>query len=197
MSIASFPFSQSVVDIMASGKFSMGYAVDLDFKDGRVLAHTGTGSIVIDGETYVGVGELGAISPVRETDSSSSPLSVDIQLSGIDQEVVKDALQDRCRGRPGRVMVVAIAEDGALAADVLFSGRMDAAKFNYGESENSITIPLVDRMAEWNRKATKRWTDENHQLRYPGDRFFFAVAQVSEWPIYWGRSKNAPSFEYN
>lgn len=191
--ISNFPFSQAVIDIMSSDAFTMMHAAELDFKDGMVRAHTGTGTLVINGETFGGVGTLGSVSAARETNDASGPLSIDLVLSGLDADIVKDTMVDRCRGRPGRVYIVVMDRDGNQAADILFSGRMDAAKFTFDKDDSSITVPLVDRMAEWDRRNVKRWTDENHQLRHPGDRFFKAVSQVSEWPIRWGTGKGIPS----
>lgn len=197
MSLMAFPYSEQVVNIMAGGQFTLIYAADLDFRDGMVRVHTGTGQIVIDGQTYEGVGNFGSVGAIKESDNSSGPMTLDLVLSGLDSDIVNDALVDRCRGRPARVMIMVSDAEGNQAVDIIFSGRMDAAKFSYGLEDSSITIPVIDRMSEWSRRNIQRWTDENHQLRHPGDRFFFAVAQLSEWPLYWGNSKNAPSFEYN
>ena len=185
--ISSVPISQNVINALAQDGSMLMYAAELDFKDGMVRLHTGTGDIIIGGEVFSGIGTLGSVSTSRETDDSSSPLKIDLVLSGVSQDVVKDALQDKCRGRAGRVYFVVASTDGSIAADILFSGRMDAARFSYSKDDSSITIPIVDRMAEWSRRNTKRWTDENHRLRYPNDRFFKAVSQVSEWVIRWGR----------
>ncbi|MFH7473799.1 hypothetical protein RA264_28815, partial [Pseudomonas syringae pv. tagetis] len=60
----------------------------------------------------------------------------------------------------------------------------------------SITVAVIVRMSEWSRTVTERWTDDNHRARHQGDRFFFAIAQMSEWPIYWVSAKDAPTFTY-
>ncbi|WP_288436546.1 hypothetical protein [uncultured Pseudomonas sp.] len=194
-----FPFSQSVVNIIAKGNFLAVFAVQLDFVDGMVYAHTGLGDLVIDGITYKGVGHLGQVGQSQEQRDSGSPMSIDLTLNGLDMEIISSTTVKGCRGRPGRLLFVVIDEAGNYAADVLFSGRMDAAKIAYsgnGEAGNSITVPLIDRMAEWSRTGTERWTDESHRARHEGDRFFFAVAQLASWPIYWGSGKDAPSFTY-
>jgi len=195
----SFPFSQGVIDILSTGRFMVVYACQLDFIDGMVYAHTGTGQIVIDGITYEGVGQFGEIGQSQESDNSGSPMSVDLKLSGLDAYILRETNIRGCRGRPGKLMFVAFDEAGNYAADILFSGRMDAAEFQFGgngNDGNSITVPVIDRMAEWNRTGTERWTDENHQARHDGDRFFYAVAQMAEWPLYWGAGKDAPAFTY-
>lgn len=197
--IQNFPMSQAVTDIIASGPFSALYAVELFFQEDTVRAHTGTGELILDGQVYYGVGELGEISAARESNNASGPMSVELTLNGLDSDMIRESLVLGSRGREGRLMFVVMSESGEMAADILFSGRMDAARFNYGGNagDNTITVPLVDRMAEWSRQGTERWTDENHQLRYPGDRFFYAIAQIANWPIYWGAKKDSPAFEYS
>lgn len=196
---SSFPFSQGVVDIISTGKFMTVYACQLDFEDGMVFAHTGTGTLVIDGITYDGVGHFGEVGQSQESDNSGSPMSVDLTLSGLESYIITETNIRGCRGRSGKLMFVVFDEAGNYAADILFSGRMDAASFSFGgngSDGNTITVPIVDRMAEWSRTGTERFTDENHRARHQGDRFFYAIAQMSEWPIYWGSSKDAPVFNY-
>jgi hypothetical protein len=191
---AAFPFSQSVINILATGRFMVVHACQLDFADGMVFAHTGTGQLVIDGITYEGVGTFGEIGQTQESD-----MSVDLKLTGLDAYILKETNLRGCRGRAGKLLFVAFDEAGNYAADILFSGRMDAAQFSFGgnsQDGNSISVPIIDRMAEWGRTGTERWTDENHQARHDGDRFFYAVAQMSEWPLYWGATKDAPAFTY-
>lgn len=195
----SFPFSQAVVDIIARGNFRAVYAAQLDFVDGMVYAHTGLGDLVVDGITYQGVGNFGEVGQSQESSNSSSPMSIELTLSGLDTAILSSTTIKGCRGRPARLLFIVMGETGNYAADVLFSGRMDAAQLAYGgngEDGNKITVTLIDRMAEWSRTGTERWTDESHRARHDGDRFFFAVAQLASWPLYWGAAKDAPSFTY-
>ncbi|OHV12113.1 hypothetical protein [Kushneria phosphatilytica] len=196
----SFPFSDSVVDMLSRETVRIVFAVYLDFQNTPALAHSGTGVLTIDGRTYQGVGSFGSIEPAKEELGGDSPTSLDLTLSGLDSSIVSSTLKDRCRGRDGKVYLVAIDDEtGDYSADILFSGKMDAASFNYsgnGDGANAVTVTINDRMTYWQRKGTERWTYENHKARHPGDDLFYAVAQLSEWPIYWGAEKDAPSFEY-
>lgn len=195
---AVFPFSQSVLDIIAAGNFTPVFACELDFVGGMVRAHTGTGPLIINGHTFDGVGWFGEVGAANESTDSGSSLSVDLTLNGLDSYILSQTSVEGCRGRAARLIFAVYDEAGNYAADILFSGRMDAARLSYGGSggDSSITVTIIDRMAEWNRAGTERWTDENHRARHGGDRFFYAVAQMAEWPIYWGAKKDAPSFTY-
>ncbi|WFF40389.1 hypothetical protein EVC62_02115 [Salinicola endophyticus] len=196
--MSAFPFSDSVVELLSRPAVMLAFAAELDFESGMVRAHTGTGPLVINGETFDGVGQFGAISAPQEALDSGSPKSVTLTLSGLDADLIAGTQAERCRGRFGRLLLVAIDDDGSYAADILFSGKMDAPQFSYdgNDGENQISVTITDRMADWQREGTERWTDENHRQRHPGDRFFFAVAQLADWPIYWGAKKDAPSFSY-
>lgn len=200
-----FPFSDTVVEMLSRSSCVLLYAAELDFKNDIARAHTGTGQLIINGHTFEGIGELGDVQPFTEQLESGSVAKCTLTLNGLDKSVVSNALKSKARGRQGRVYVVAMDEEGNYAADILFSGKMDAPQFSFdepgegGDSDgdgNTIQVTLIDRMADWQRKGTERWTDESHRARHGGDRFFYAVAQMADWPIYWGGKRDAPSFNY-
>lgn len=193
------PLSDSVIEKILEGNAKLFHAVELHFKDEIVRLHGDTGVIVINGETYFGMGALGKVSGQRETMGAKEALSVELTLSGLSADLMQHINVDGCRGRHGKLMLVAIGQDGSMAVDILISGRMDAGKTSVGgnDAENSITVPLVSRLDEWNKKGTARWTDESHKARNEGDRIFHAVAQLANWSIFWGAKKDAPSFNYD
>lgn len=199
MSFGSFPLSQATADIIATGSFYMVYAAELFFKESTLRVHTGTGTLSIDGNDFVGIGTFGNVDDVTESTDATSALSVNLTLSGFDTDIIQGTSIDGCRGRNGKLYLVVISGDGTNQAhDILFSGRMDAARLSIGGSKdtNSLSVKLVDRMAEWGRTGTNRCTDESQQRRYAGDRFFYAVAQLADAPLYWGQKKDAPNFTY-
>lgn len=93
-----FPFSQRVIDIIAQGNFLAVMAVQLDFPDGMVFAHTGTGDLVIDGITYTGVGQFGEVGQAQESSNSGSPMSIDLTLNGLDSTIIQETSVKGCRG---------------------------------------------------------------------------------------------------
>ncbi|MGJ8518011.1 hypothetical protein [Carnimonas bestiolae] len=192
-------FSDSVMRMLANPAPLIVYACELHFEEGPVYMHTGTGEIVVDGKTYLGVGNFGEIDAAQESYSTKSSTELNITLSGLDSQMIQDALVDKCRGRFGRLLLVVFDQEGNYASDILFSGRMDAAKYEYNGNagDNKITVPLVDRMAEWDRTGSERWTDQSHRARHDGDRFFYAIAQMASWPIYWGMKQDAQPFDYS
>jgi hypothetical protein len=171
-------------------------AVEIIYPMGPVRVHSGVGDILISGLTYKGVGGLGGIDPISQT-SKTEPGRVNLSMTGLDATLMQEVINTRCQGSFAKIWLVVLDEqDVFLTATLLFSGRVSSQKLKYG-ADVSISIELVDRLADWSRKNTSRFSDENHKSRHPDDRFFRYVAQMSEKPIYWGSDKTAAPFRYN
>ncbi|WP_273838980.1 hypothetical protein [Providencia rettgeri] len=171
-------------------------AAKLDLKSGVTCVHTGTGNLIIAGEVYQGVGQLGAIEPVKEG-LSTSPTQLLLSLSGFDSKLVGEVLNERSRGRDVRLMLVAIDEDNGqpMLADVIFAGQIANLSVTTGE-ENKIGLTVSNRFERWSMGLPDRFTDESWSKRHNGDRIFRYVAQMAERSIYWGSKKDAPAFIY-
>jgi hypothetical protein len=55
----------------------------------------------------------------------------------------------------------------------------------------SIAINCENRLVEMNVAVDRRYTDEDQQLDYPGDRGFEFVNGIQEAQIYWGRTPSS------
>ena len=53
------PYTQSIINDLASGHVEMGFAVEIMAPSAPVRVHTGVGEVVINGQLYVGLGSLG------------------------------------------------------------------------------------------------------------------------------------------
>ncbi|MBI6188646.1 hypothetical protein JEP98_05665 [Providencia rettgeri] len=171
-------------------------AAKLDLKSGVTCVHTGTGNLIIAGEVYQGVGQLGAIESVKEG-LSTSPTQLLLSLSGFDSKLVGEVLNERSRGRDVRLMLVAIDEDNGqpILADVIFAGQIANLSVTTGE-ENKIGLTVSNRFERWSIGLPDRFTDESWSKRHNGDRIFRYVAQMAERSIYWGSKKDSPAFIY-
>lgn len=171
-------------------------AAKLDLKSGVTCVHTGTGNLIIAGNVYQGVGQLGAVESVKEG-LSTSPTQLLLSLSGFDSKLAGEVLNERSRGRDVRLMLVAIDEDNGqpILADVIFAGQIANLSVTTGE-ENKIGLTVSNRFERWSIGLPDRFTDESWSKRHNGDRIFRYVAQMAERSIYWGSKKDAPSFIY-
>lgn len=170
------------------------YGVKVKYKGGPVRAHTGVGDLIVEGEVYLGVGQLGEIDPISQ-DNNTAPNSLKLQLNGLDPTLVAEILNNRNIGAQAEVYLIALDDDErAAGATLLFLGEVSEQVYGFSVDSCTAQITCADKLVSWSRGATERFSDESHKARTLGDRFFRFVAQMAERAIYWGSKKDAPGF---
>ncbi len=162
-------------------------AAELDFASGFVRANSSPYTIVIDGNTYLGVGTLGKISAVQEG-SELQAYGITLTLSGIPGELVSIALNEYYQGRSCRVLLALLDDNHQVIASptVLWSGRMDTMDIELGDTA-TISVTAESRLVDWERPRIRRYTSEDQRAAYPGDKGFEFVPQMQEKELVWGR----------
>lgn len=189
------PFSDSMVDWLSRDRVTVAIAANIQFESGTVYVHSGTGTLILGGHVYYGMGRMGSVDDASET-STTSPTQVKMTLSGLDMALFATTLNERCVGRNAEIYLVAMDDNGVVqVADLLFKGRVSSTGATAGGT-NALQYTISNIFEDWQRPFPDRYTDESQQAAYPGDRIFRYVAQMSERSIYWGSKKDAPGFTY-
>ena len=158
------------------------YAVELLFDSGAVRLWTGYENTTIDGDTYVGAGNLLSIPNVEEI-ADMSAKSAEIVLSGVSAELVTLALAEPYQGRTARILFGIL---GQTPIEV-FGGLMDVMTITDSGESSVISLTVESRLVELERIRPFRYTDQSHKLRYPNDDFFSFVPALQDREIVWGR----------
>lgn len=161
-------------------------ACDMDFPSGHVRLHDGCGPLTIGGYSYEGTGKMMLAGPIEESmDVIAKPVTV--TLSGVDASMITIA---RAGGYQGRQITFYLAifnlETGSLidTPEIAWEGRMDAITIRLGPSEASLTLNCEHRLRREPRIA--RYTNQDQQLAYAGDRFFDQVPKIQGFRSKWG-----------
>lgn len=190
------PFSDAMVDWLSRDRVTAVIAANIQFESGTVYVHSGTGTIVLNGFVYYGMGKMGAVDDVGET-NSTSPAQLKLTLSGLDLSLFATTLNERCVGRQANIYLGVMDDSGVVrAADMIFQGKVSSTGATAGET-NALQYTVSNIFEDWQRPFPDRYTDESHQATQPGDRIFRYVAQMAERSIYWGSKKDAPGFTYS
>lgn len=190
------PFSDSMVDWLSRDRVTAVIAANIQFESGTVYVHSGTGTLVLDGYVYYGMGRMGAVDDVGET-NTTSPTQLKLTLSGLDMSLFATTLNERCVGRQASIYLVALDDDGVVqVADLIFKGKVSGTGATCGDN-NALQYTISNIFEDWQRPFSDRYTDESHQAAEPGDRIFRYVAQMAERSIYWDSKKDAPGFTYS
>lgn len=190
------PFSDTLLDAMEQPNVCLVLAAEIDFPSGVTRVHTGTGVVIIDGKTFIGVGVLGDVGAVKEENNTSAS-NMSMALSGLDMALVGETLNEECVGRSVIAYIACMNDKGqAIGANVLFEGFISDTAMEAG-SRSALSYVVSNIFERWSLGLPDRYTDESQRRLHEGDRFFRYIAQMAERSIYWGSKKDAPAFIYN
>jgi hypothetical protein len=166
--------------------------VEAHFTSGPIYVWSGAGPIVWGGHTWTGLGSLGSVSTIDES-ATVEAKGITLTLSGIDSAFLTDILDEFQVGLPVVVSLGLFDAVGALIADPVasFVGEMDQPTLDVTGTSATIAINCESRLLELNVAVDRRYTNEDQQRDYPGDRGFEFVNSIQEAQIYWGRTPSS------
>ena len=171
---------QSVVHPIIMSKF--------EFDSGDLNLWSGYGSLVVAGDTYTGVGELGSISPVEEAQTIKAT-GLKYQLSSIDSGVIGTALLEDYQDRPVTTWMGFMDGDGTfLDRVIVFQGRMDTMNIQEKGDTSDLSLSAENVLVTLERANERRFTAEDQKIDFPADLGFDQVNALQEREITWGRS---------
>lgn len=189
------PYTQSIINDLASGHVEMGFAVEIMAPSAPVRVHTGVGEVVINGELYLGLGSLGSISPSK-SDGSTSPKDITLSLALIDSSMLALALNEKMVGSQVQIVMFTYGTDGQVKSTaVAFAGKITSVSAVTGD-ENTVNYSCANELEGWQSICSWRYTEDSHLLRYPDDHGLRCVGEMSERTIPWGSRSDAPPFIY-
>lgn len=164
----------------------------LDFAEGFVRLTSAPFDIAVDAdgdasvETHTGVGTLGKIFALQEG-AELQPYSGQMELSGVDPAMIAIALGSHYQGRSVKLWL-ALLDAGHVpigAPFLAFDGRMDTMKITLGSSA-TIVLSVQSHLADWENPRVRRYTNEDQQQLFSGDKGLEFVAQIVNKKLNWG-----------
>jgi hypothetical protein len=161
------------------------FLAEFEFASGDVYFTNSPTTVTWSGKTYVGLGNLSNVEPIKE--------SVDLQaiglkfiLSGANSTIANIALTEHVQGKLA-FLYVAFMNDGLIIGDPVleFAGRVDNMVVTESEGSTSIQLAVESRMADWARPNVRRFNSTDHKEDYPNDKFFDFVENMVEKEIVW------------
>jgi len=178
--------SASIIAALTEPNVYPFYAVEFLFDSSPVRFWTGLGDRTIEGNTYLGAGNLIGISGLEEA-SDLSAKNATISLSGVPETLVALALAEPYQNRPCRILF-GVANINASVE--VFSGFMDVMTIQDSGDSSTISLTVENKLIQLQRAKERRYTHESQKaLLAPGqeDIFFSYVSDLQDKEIAWGR----------
>ena len=186
------------------------FTIELLFDSAPIRLWTGTGTLVMEGNSYIGSGNLLGISSVEET-SEMAVKGATITLSGMNSEVISLALQSPYQGRVCNIAFNMFVPTGSLLNEdgsyilledgsrinledkrtdttKIFSGYMDQMNVSEGPEFGTIELKVENKLIDLERQRVRRFTNQFQKSLYPNDRGLEFVENIQDKEIVWGRS---------
>jgi hypothetical protein len=171
--------------------------VDLTTNAETLHVWSGIGTFSWNGNSYIGVGNLGQISPAQEGVEVQASGSV-LNLSGVNPADVADALSNIQLGAPATIWLGAVNEATLQLLGqpvILFRGLVDAPTVRVGAEQASdgspatatISIPIESRLATLGSGQQRRYSRADQNLTHPDDTAFAYTSLLSMMALRWGQ----------
>lgn len=167
--------------------------VEVEFSSGTINVWSGTGSLSWDSKTWLGVGELGKVSTIKETSEIRADNFV-LELSGIPSALVGQALDDVRYGKPATIWQGFLTAAGAVIADpfIFAKGFTDKAILTEGGDTATIRVNCENDLAGLQRPNIRRYTPEDQKQEFAGDLGFDFVPSLQDKNVFWGKGEAFP-----
>lgn len=170
------------------------YFLHLDLAVEALYACTGVRTYQFDGQDWLGIGEIQGISDLAEA-ADIAARNITITVSSVDANIT-EPLQSRTnyKGRAVAIYRGYLDANGDLVDDPepRWMGRMDVGSMVWDDEYTAQMVcePLTARLL---RSNISRYSDEDHQLRHSGDKFFEFLPQIENLDVVWGGGRVSPS----
>jgi hypothetical protein len=168
---------------------------------GTIRIHNGIGTYTWDdgsgSQNWLGTGDLGQISKIQEGEEVS-PYAIQLTLSGLDPDLVGEAIKESYYQRPVTLYVGALNDSDQLVAtpDVMWTGFMDLMTASVGASGgDTLVLSCESELAMFERSRNLLFTNSQQQHDSPigpdannpqPDTFFNQLQDMEDLTLAWG-----------
>lgn len=162
------------------------FFVEMYLDSGDFLANTSDKNITVDGKLYYGVGTLGKISEYKTTIGTEAT-ALKFTLTNIPSDMTGYIVDENTRNKRVRVAVCLLNDSYDVLSNLMwwFTGTIDSLTIDVGQIV-SIAASASSRLIRWALSVNSRYTDEDQQSKYSGDRGFKFMVSLQNTTLRWG-----------
>ena len=162
--------------------------IALEFSDGTVRYTTADRDVVYSSNTYTAAGHFASISQVEEGTELEANRIV-VGLNGVPSANISLAIGETYQNRAATVYLGFLDDNYALIADpfVAFKGRMDSMDIELGKTA-TIQMGIESRLVDWDKARIRRYTNEDQQNYFAGDKGLEFMNEMVDKQLVWGRT---------
>lgn len=172
---------------LSSAVVCIAVLVEMDLTESLFL-NTSSLDLVIGGNTYEGLGNLGSIDTIDE--SSGDLPRLNFQLAGVQPTSIALALGEPVQGKAVRIKIALFDSATGALIDVRlrYSGYLDVMSLSDGRDSAVISVSSESALLDLLRPKGLYYNDADQQALNPGDLAFQYVNDQVDQKIVWPAS---------
>lgn len=173
------------IEALSKGHVTWLVMLDIEFDSGALRLCNLKRNFEFQGNTFFSSNDFGGVGPITEN-LSLNPVSIDVVISGIGGPVLNSAVNEPTFNRPAAIYLGLLDSDQQVIGQPFprFIGTIGGTSIKF-DREPALTITIEDETADWSRPKIYANTDAEQKSRYPEDRAFEFVAQLSDQTVIW------------
>jgi len=162
------------------------YFLKIEFPSSTVYLNSSDRNITFSGNSYLGAGQIGTLSDIEET-SELQANGIKFTLTGIPTTHLSVALTSEYQGSPATQFLGFLNSNYTLVDDpfIIFVGKVDTMAISLSDTA-TIELDIENRLVDWERPRISRFTNEEQQNLFSGDKGLEFVDSVAEKELFWG-----------
>lgn len=180
--------TEEVVGIISGSIVRPAIFCEFRFSAGTVRFWSGLGEITFNENVYTGSGDLGTISEITESEVLKAS-GVTFNLSGVPSSIISASLGQEYSERLCFMHLAFFDDEMEIVSEpyLLFSGRMDIMSIEENGEFCSVSLSAENRLIDLERPSARRYTDEDQQHYFPGDKGLAYVTVLNDGrQLKWG-----------
>jgi hypothetical protein len=164
------------------------YFAYFDFKSAAVRVSNFNQTVEWGGYEWLGMGTLGSISQITETDSlESSPVNFNLNVADPSLVALAIGPVEEYRGRVAKLWMCPLDENYALIDTPIlcWRGRMDMMSLGVGQDSGNITLKCETAAFGLKRQPSLRMNAAQQKKRHPTDTGFDFLTGLIANPAVW------------
>jgi hypothetical protein len=175
---------------LSSSQLRPFYAIKIQFPTGTLRLATTYADLSINSETYLATANILSISEVTET-SDTKAQGVQINLNGLDSSILSAGLTDDSTGSTVDIFfgVLTTSSNADAIVDTpykVFEGFVDAMVLDENGTSSVLNISVENKLIMLERPTDRRYTKEDQENLFPGDKGLDYVVSLQDKSIAWG-----------
>ena len=171
---------------VAAGTIAPAVLAFLDFDGAPVRVWTGIGSLSYGGETWLGLGSLGAIDPIEEYSEIRSG-SVTLTITQVPNHLLSEATGLTFKRRAAEILLAMFQPEAdnqiLIGVETILRGTMDTMTVSRAPEASVIRLTIANELARLRDSWGALYTDPHQRAAFAGDSSLRFVASLQDLEI--------------